>query len=77
MERINADDASLVDEKLARLRAHRNNIHRYRKLLATELTAVEHAFVMKRLDEENEAVRELFRACQPVRPAYVLTLRSA
>ena len=25
----------MIDENLARLRAHRNNIHRYRRLLAT------------------------------------------
>ena len=33
---------TMIDENLARLRAHRNNIHRYRRLLATKLTELEH-----------------------------------
>ena len=45
----------MIDEKLARLRAHRNNIHRYRRLLATNLSEVERAYIQKRLREEEEA----------------------
>ena len=30
----------MLDEKLARMRAHRNNIHRYRRLLETKLSDV-------------------------------------
>ena len=31
----------MIDEQLARLRAHRNNIARYRRLLKTKLTDIE------------------------------------
>jgi hypothetical protein len=31
----------MIDETLARIRTHRNNIHRYRRLLQTSLTNVE------------------------------------
>jgi hypothetical protein len=37
-----------IDEKLALLRAHRNNIHRYRRLLSTPLTELEREFLSKR-----------------------------
>ncbi len=33
-----------MDEKLARLRAHRNNVHRYRRLLSTRLSDLEREF---------------------------------
>jgi hypothetical protein len=33
----------MIDENLARLRAHRNNVHRYRRLLATRLSDLERA----------------------------------
>jgi len=34
----------MIDENLARLRAHRHNIHRYRRLLATKLTDLERSW---------------------------------
>jgi hypothetical protein len=34
-------ESTLIDEKLVRLRAHGNNIHRYRWLLKTKLSDVE------------------------------------
>jgi hypothetical protein len=43
----------MIDEKLARLRAHRNNIHRYRRLLNTRLSDLEREFLLKRLSEEQ------------------------
>ncbi|MHC2394930.1 hypothetical protein [Bradyrhizobium liaoningense] len=46
-----------TDEKLARLRAHRNNVHRYRRLLSTRLS--EREFLMKRLSEEQIAIDAL------------------
>lgn len=46
----------MIDENLARLRAHRNNIHRYRRLLATQLTELERDYIERRLNEEQTAM---------------------
>jgi hypothetical protein len=43
----------MVDERLARLRTHRNNIARYRRLLKTNLTDHERQFIERRLSEEQ------------------------
>ena len=48
----------MVDENLARLRAHRNNIHRYRRLLATHLSDLERAYIERRLQEEREILKK-------------------
>ena len=56
----------MLDENLARLRAHRNNIHRYRRLLNTRLTDTEKAFFMRRLDEEQRALEELSGSTFPL-----------
>jgi hypothetical protein len=48
-----------MDEKLACLRAHRNNIHRYRRLLSTRLSDLEREFLIKRLSEEQSAIDAL------------------
>lgn len=48
-----------TDEKLARLRAHRNNVHRYRRLLSTRLSDLEREFLMKQLSEEQIAIDAL------------------
>lgn len=50
---------TMIDEQLALLRAHRNNIHRYQRLLRTKLTDVERRFIEKRLSEERSAVEEI------------------
>ena len=42
----------MMDENLARFRAHRNNVFRYRRLLATRLTDLERAYIERRLEEE-------------------------
>ena len=49
----------MIDEDLARLRAHRNNIHRYRRLLKTRLTDLERNYIETRLKEEEAAVHKL------------------
>src|SRR5215216_7936816 len=49
----------MLDEKLARLRAHRNNIGRYHRLLQTSLTALERDFIAQRLSEEEAALNRL------------------
>jgi hypothetical protein len=51
-----AMETKMIDENLARLRAHRNNIHRYRRLLATRLTGLERSYVERRLEEEQSAL---------------------
>ena len=43
----------MIEENLARLRAYRNNIRRYKRLLATQLSDLERAFIAKRLEEEQ------------------------
>lgn len=49
----------IVDEKLARIRARTRNIRRYRRFLKTELTELERIFILKRLSEEERALKEL------------------
>jgi hypothetical protein len=49
----------MTDEKVARLRAHNNNISRYRRLLGTNLTDLERGFVERRLNEERSAALSL------------------
>ena len=43
----------MIDEKLARLRNHRNSISRYNRLLQTDLTELERRFIEKRVSEER------------------------
>jgi hypothetical protein len=49
----------MIDENLARLRAHRQNIERYRRLLETSLTVLERDFVERRIAEEESALNRL------------------
>ncbi|MET4278779.1 hypothetical protein ABIB68_007263 [Bradyrhizobium sp. F1.2.2] len=49
----------MLDEQLARVRTHRNNIQRYRHLLQTSLTDFERQFVDKRLSEEKSKLERL------------------
>ena len=50
---------TVTDEKLARLRAHDNNISRYRRLLKTDLSDLEREFIERRLNEERSAMKSL------------------
>jgi hypothetical protein len=52
----------MLDEQLARVRTHRNNIQRYRHLLQTSLTEFERQFVEKRLSEEHSKLERLTSA---------------
>jgi hypothetical protein len=56
----------MIDEKLARLRTHRDNISRYRRLLKTQLTDCERQFIEKRLFEERSAMDRLAAATFPL-----------
>ena len=49
----------LTEETFVRLRAHRNNIQRYRRLLETTLTNFERQFIERRLSEEQIAIETL------------------
>jgi hypothetical protein len=49
----------VTDEELARLRAHGNNINRYRRLLKTNLSDLERRFLERRLSEERSAVESM------------------
>ena len=57
----------MIDENLARLRAHRNNIHRYRRLLATHLSEVERTYIQNKLREEQEAFAALMQSTFPLK----------
>jgi hypothetical protein len=56
----------MIDENLARLRAHRNNVHRYRRLLATQLTDLERIYIERRLNEEQDAMAALSEETFPL-----------
>jgi hypothetical protein len=49
----------MIDEEVARLSAHGNNIDRYRRLLKTNLSDIERQFIERRLKEEAAAVEFL------------------
>jgi hypothetical protein len=49
----------VADEITVRLQAHRQNIVRYRSLLKIKLTAIERAFIDRRITEEEAEVRRL------------------
>jgi hypothetical protein len=49
----------MIEEKLARLQAHRSNIYRYRRLFKTPLTDLERQYLERRLDEEQAAIEML------------------
>jgi hypothetical protein len=45
----------------AGIRAHQNNINRYCRLLATQLTDVEREYVHKRIVEERQQLEKLLK----------------
>lgn len=49
----------MLDDDLAKLRAHQSNVRRYRRLLGTQLSEVELRFIEKRLGEEEAAMENL------------------
>ena len=53
--------SSVLDENVARLRAHQQNIERYQRLLKTKLTDLESKFLEKRLSEERFLMAMLTR----------------
>ena len=57
---------AVFDANLATIRAYRNNIHRYRRLLRTGLTDVERAFIDRRMSEEQATLDALVAETFPV-----------
>jgi len=57
----------MIGQNLERLRTHQNNVHRYRRLLATRLTDLEQAYIERRLSEEQASVRTLLQDTFPDR----------
>jgi len=57
----------MIDGNLARLRAHRANIRRYRRLLATRLSDLERAYITRRMGEEQRSVEALLQETFPDR----------
>jgi hypothetical protein len=57
---------TMFDENLARIRTHRNNIHRYRGLLRTKLSDLERDFIEKRMADEQAALDALVAETLPV-----------
>jgi hypothetical protein len=57
-----------MDERIARLRTHRKNIGRYRRLLKTNLTEVERRYLEGRLSEERYAIQMLSNCIGPQNP---------
>jgi hypothetical protein len=66
----------MTSHNVERLRAHQNNIRRYRRLLATHLTDLERAYIERRLDEEQASVETLLREEFPDRLSARLADRS-
>jgi hypothetical protein len=56
----------MFEANLARIRTHRNNIHRYRGLLRTKLSDLEREFIEKRMADEQTALDALVAETFPV-----------
>ena len=55
----------MIDESFSLMRAHRDNIARYRKLLKTSLTNLERHFLERRLSEEQSALEKIAASTFP------------
>ena len=56
----------MLDERFARLRTHRDNVARYRRLLQTKLTDLERQFIERRLSEEQSDYERLAAGTFPM-----------
>ena len=61
----------MIEEKLVRLRAHDQNLKRYRRLLQGNLSGLERDYVERRISDEEASLARLFCDCGLVRPASV------
>jgi hypothetical protein len=55
----------MIDLRAARISAHQANIRRYCRLLATELTETERAFLHRQIAEERLALEQLDQSSYP------------
>jgi hypothetical protein len=60
---------TMIDDQLARMQTHRNNIYRYRHLLQTRLTELERDFIERRLAEEHSSLERLAVLLHPATSA--------
>ncbi|MCP4616479.1 MAG: hypothetical protein GY844_08570 [Bradyrhizobium sp.] len=67
----------MIDESLAGLREHRQNIDRYRRLLRTNLTTLEQDFIERRIVEEQLALDRLAAETFPFGMMFSDTPRAA
>ena len=56
----------MFEENLARIRSHRNNIHRYRRLLRTKLSDLERNFIERRMADEQASLDALVAETFPL-----------
>lgn len=61
----------------ALVRAHQNNINRYCRLLATDLTKLERDYVRKRIVEETRELEKLLKPPRRPKRARSLSLTSS
>jgi len=59
----------MIDDQLARMRTHRDNIYCYRHLLQTKLTELERDFIERRLAEEQSSLERLAVLLHPATSA--------
>jgi hypothetical protein len=57
----------MIRQELDRLRAHRANIQRYRRLLGTRLSELERKYIERRLNDEEASLKVLLRRTFPDR----------
>ena len=62
----------MLDVNLERLRAHRKNIDRYRRLLATHLSDLERSYIERRVSEEQASLKRILRETFPDRLSALL-----
>jgi hypothetical protein len=58
----------MIEVNLERLRVHRKNVDRYRKLLSTHLSDLERAYIERRLSEERSSMQALLHGTFPDSP---------
>jgi hypothetical protein len=59
VQQPHSENNRMIDENWEHLRARRNNVRRYRRLLQTELTDLERRYVERRLNEEKSTMESL------------------
>ena len=59
----------MIDLKTTRVRRHQQNVKRYCRLLATELTDLERQYLHKRIAEEYAQLKQLEKAASQANPS--------